>query len=137
MADERLHVNHAVMVKGLSKSGADIAAHLSENPTLMHLLHMVTCIQGEAGELFDTVKKMAIYGQELDVQKVENIAEELGDLEFYMEGTRQAISDMMLNAGWRFGITREMSLRNNIQKLEKRYGELYSDEAAKERADKA
>lgn len=56
-----------------------------------------------------------------------NVVEELGDLEFYMEGLRQAT-----------GITREECLEGNIAKLGKRYqGLKYSDKSAQERADKA
>ena len=51
--------------------------------------------------------------------------EELGDLEFYMQGLRDALK-----------ITREETLKINMQKLEKRYGGLYSNEAAQARADK-
>jgi hypothetical protein len=55
------------------------------------------------------------------------VVEELGDLEFYMEGLRQAT-----------GITREETLAANIAKLGKRYqNHLYSDGQAQSRADKA
>jgi hypothetical protein len=58
------------------------------------------------------------------------VIEELGDLEFYMEGLRQG-----------FGITREEVLTTNIYKLalgpKARYkGGKYSDKAAQDRADK-
>jgi NTP pyrophosphatase (non-canonical NTP hydrolase) len=80
-------------------------------------------ICGEAGELLDSIKKTTIYNKELDI---DNIVEELGDLEFYMEMIRQEID-----------LTREFILIKNISKLEKRYPNQYSDKDALERKDKA
>lgn len=115
-------VNHADMVRALVKPGADIAAALT--PDQADMWHMASCIPGEAGELFDAVKKHVIYGKDLDR---ENVVEELGDLEFYMEGLRQ-----------RLGITRQETIDANIAKLSVRYrGLRYSDKAARDRADKA
>lgn len=112
---------YADMVKALAKPGQDIVRALL--PRQAHLLHMVIGISGEAGELLDAVKKSAIYRKPLDR---ENVVEELGDLEFYMEGLRQGL-----------GITREETLEANIKKLGKRYeGFKYSDKAAQLRADK-
>jgi len=70
----------------------------------------------------DAIKKSAIYKKTLDRP---NVIEELGDLEFYMQGLRSAL-----------GITREDTLRHNISKLTKRYGDKYSNQAAQARADK-
>lgn len=111
---------HPELVAALLKPGADILAGLT--PEMAHLWHMASCIPGEAGELFDAVKKAAIYGKPLDVG---NVLEELGDLEFYMEGLRAAV-----------GITRQETLDHNVAKLRARYGERYSDEAAAARRDK-
>jgi NTP pyrophosphatase (non-canonical NTP hydrolase) len=96
-------------------------------PTLDHdkvdLIHAVMGIVGEAGELLDGVKKHVIYDKALDR---ENVIEELGDMEFYMEQLRQ-----------RLGLTREETLEANIAKLRVRYeGLQYSDAAAHARADK-
>jgi NTP pyrophosphatase (non-canonical NTP hydrolase) len=115
-------INHAEMVSVLAKSGAAIIADLTPQST--HLLHMAVGVSGEAGELLDAVKKVAIYNKEVDR---DNIVEELGDLEFYMEGLRQGL-----------GISREETLNANIAKLSKRYeGLRYSNEAAQTRADKS
>lgn len=115
-------INHAEMVRGLAKSGEAIIKDLTPEST--HLLHMAVGVSGEAGELLDAVKKVAIYAKPVDR---ENVVEELGDLEFYMEGLRQGLN-----------ITREETLEANIKKLSKRYGSLkYSNEAAQARADKA
>lgn len=114
-------VNYAAMVAALAKPGAAIQASLT--PERCHLLHMVLGISGEAGELLDAVKKATIYGKPLDR---ENVVEELGDLEFYMESLRQGL-----------GITREEILQANVAKLGARYAAgKYSDKAAIARADK-
>lgn len=110
------------MVRTLAKNGDDIVASLTGER--MHLLHMAVGAAGEVGELIDAVKKNTIYNKELDR---ENLIEELGDLEFYLEGIRQGA-----------GITREETLTANKVKLGKRYDGLkYSDQSAQERADKA
>lgn len=135
----KLEIEHADMVSTLSKQGADIAEHLVENPELAHLWHMVSCIMGETGELFNTIKKMAIYGQPLDQNKFDNIVEELGDIEFYIEGTRQGMAQLLLRHpifNDCFGVSRGMTLEANIAKLRVRYGNQYSDAAAKARLDK-
>jgi hypothetical protein len=89
----------------------------------VHLAHMVLGIVGEAAELADAVLKSILTGDPLDI---ENIAEELGDGEFYTEGFRQGL-----------GLNRNDILQMNIDKLSLRYAEGYSDQAAQERADKA
>ena len=110
------------MVSRLAKPGREICSGLSHNTA--HLLHMAVGIAGEAGELLDAIKKCAIYGKELDVA---NVIEELGDLEFYLEGLRQGIL-----------ADRDDVLRKNYEKLSVRYGGgRYSDRDAIERADKA
>ena len=109
------NISHADMVRTLAKPGIIIAKELS--PENAHLWHMATGISGEAGELLDAVKKVSIYNKPVDIA---NIIEELGDLEFYMEGLRQGL-----------GITREETLEANIAKLSVRYDNLkYSDNAA-------
>lgn len=113
---------HSEMVTALAKPGKVIADELTGNDA--HLLHMAVGISGESGELLDAVKKASIYRKPIDR---ENVIEELGDLEFYMEGLRQGLD-----------ITREETLDANITKLGKRYeGHQYSDSAAQARADKA
>lgn len=113
-------MKHSDLVRALAKPGADICKDLT--PGVAHCLHMAVGVSGESGELLDAVKKAAIYNKPLD--RV-NIVEELGDIEFYMEGLRQEL-----------GITREETVEGNITKLKKRYGEKYSDRAAQERKDK-
>lgn len=114
-------ISHEEMVKVLAKPGQDILKEMT--PEQMHWVHMAIGISGEAGELLDAVKKAAVYQKPLDLM---NVVEELGDLEFYMEGLRSAL-----------GVTRGMTIRHNIDKLAKRYaGFQYSNQAAQDRADK-
>lgn len=112
---------HKKLVKALAKPGKSILATME--PKHAHMLHMAVGVSGEAGELLDAVKKHVIYNKPLDR---ENIIEELGDLEFYMEGLRDALE-----------ITREQTLAANCEKLAVRYGSgSYSDKQAQLRADK-
>lgn len=85
--------------------------------------HMATGIAGEGGEVLDAIKRWAIYQKKLDRA---NVIEELGDLEFFMEGLRQTL-----------GITREETILGNMAKLDIRYKAGYTDQEAADRADKA
>tara|TARA_R110000824_G_scaffold791_1_gene4810 strand:- start:888 stop:1319 length:432 start_codon:yes stop_codon:yes gene_type:complete len=116
----KLESDHAEMVQALSKDGEEIINSLT--PQSAHLWHMASALCGEAGELFDAVKKSVIYEKDLDMA---NVIEELGDIEFYMEGIRASLE-----------VTRLESLAHNILKLDARYGEAYSNQSAQERADK-
>lgn len=114
-------ISHEKLVTALVKSGEEIRKVLTAEDC--HLNHMAMGVCGEAGELVDAVKNQTIYRKTIDL---ENVIEELGDLEFYMEGIRQGLN-----------ITREQCLNANIQKLQRRYeGLQYSDKAAQERKDK-
>lgn len=114
-------ITHPELVAALVKPGEKVVQDLT--PSTADLLHMAVGVSGEAGELLDAVKKAAIYAKPIDL---ENVIEELGDLEFYLEGIRQNL-----------GISREETLVNNINKLKVRYDGLkYSNKAAQERADK-
>lgn len=119
--DDVLEFTHSDMVQNLVKKGYDILKTLT--PEMAHNWHMATGVSGEAGELLDAVKKYAIYNKPIDL---ENVIEELGDLEFYMEGLRLGL-----------GITREQTIVANIEKLGKRYHSgKYTDAQAQDRADK-
>ncbi len=113
-------MNHTELVTALAKPGCDILDDLS--PDQAFVLHMSIGVSGESGELLDAIKKWAIYQKPLDI---DNVIEELGDIEFYLEGIRQA-----------FSLDREDILKANIVKLRKRYGETYTNAAAIARADK-
>ena len=117
----RIDQMHEEMVLHLAKDGSEILHSLT--PGKVHLWHMLTGIETEAGELMGAIKKHVVYNQELDL---ENVIEELGDLEFYLQGVRTELE-----------IERQDTLKHNIRKLAKRYPDsTYSDEAAKQRADK-
>ena len=112
---------HSTLVSDLKKSSKEIINELK--PEQADALHMAVGIAGEAGELLDAIKKWSIYQKPLDL---ENVIEELGDLEFYMEGLRQSLN-----------LTRIETLMENIAKLQKRYAKgKYTNEQANERADK-
>lgn len=114
--------NYEAMVARLAKPGEAIIKTLT--PKRAHALHMAIGISGEAGELLDAIKKVAVYNKPIDG---ENVIEELGDLEFYMEGLRQGL-----------GITRQQTIDANKKKLGKRYVEgVYTDKHAQERQDKS
>lgn len=116
-----MKITHPEMVATLVKPGEAILASIT--PKQCHELHMIIGISGEAGELLDALKKHIIYERDLDR---ENVIEELGDIEFYLEGLRQSL-----------GITREKCLEANITKLSTRYESLkYSNQQAQERKDK-
>jgi NTP pyrophosphatase (non-canonical NTP hydrolase) len=114
--------DHKHLVQYLAKPGSAILADMA--PHQAHLLHMAVGVSGEAGELLDAIKKHVIYQKTLDVR---NVIEELGDIEFYMRGIRDAL-----------GIHRNDVLQHNVNKLRTRYasGE-FSNEAAQKRADKS
>jgi NTP pyrophosphatase (non-canonical NTP hydrolase) len=113
-------LEYSEMVERLAKPGAEILNSLI--PSECHMLHMVLGISGEAGELVDAIKKAVIYNKPLDRA---NVVEELGDIEFYLEGLRQGL-----------GISRAEVLEANMSKLSRRYQDGYSDAAAQARADK-
>jgi NTP pyrophosphatase (non-canonical NTP hydrolase) len=114
-------MNHPDLVTALIKPGEEIVDEMT--PEKANLWHLASCVPGKAGELFDAVKKHAIYGKELDL---ENVIEELGDLEFYLEGIRQALK-----------ISRQLTLDRNVSKLSLRYSQMrFRNEDARARADK-
>ena len=86
------------------------------------MLHSAVGISGEAGELLDAIKKTWVYGKALDH---DNVIEELGDIEFYMEALRGLL-----------GVTRDEIIAANVAKLEKRYPTGYTDALALARLDK-
>lgn len=119
--DTTIQEDHSEMVRVLCKDPKAIVASLT--PEKMHLLHMASKLCAEAGELMGAIGAHIYYEKELDV---ENCLEELGDIEFYLEGLRQGLM-----------LTRNNPLVHNLQKLAKRYeGFKYSNEAAIDRADK-
>ena len=96
-------------------------------PEKANLLHAAIGLVTEAGELLEAIHGHVFDDKPLDI---ENVVEELGDQEFYLEAMRQA-------ASWPdFEIDRDLVIAKNIEKLQKRYAKGYTDQAAKDRADK-
>lgn len=115
---------HAQMVADLCKAPDEIVADFKNAPAKAHLAHMAMLLTSEAGELCDAIKKHVIYGKDLDMK---NVVEELGDIEFALEGIRRVLF-----------ITRHTTLEHNIIKLRDRYkAGKFSNAAAIKREDKA
>ena len=112
--------NYKAFVASRLKDSREILNSLT--PAKANLIHLQMGISGEAGELTDAIKKHTMYNQPLNM---DNVIEELGDLEFYLQALR-----------WELGLNREDILRKNMDKLSTRYPIGYSDKAAKERKDK-
>lgn len=122
MTTPSIQQQYADFVRSRAKSMGSIEADLH---------HMATGCATEAGEFLSTTKKLWVYGQTLDTLNKEgvnnqaNIAEELGDLLFYVQGACNLL-----------GYTMQELMMWNMEKLVKRYPEGYSDAAALARADK-
>lgn len=108
-----------------SKEFSDYVGYLEHNDLDIfstRVLHAAIGISGEAGELLGAVKASIVYKKEFDI---ENCKEELSDLLHYMQ--------MLMNE---YGWTLEEIMDYNYNKLQKRYPNGYSNEAAINRADK-
>lgn len=100
---------------------AKLFKEMENVPSTLH--HAATGLAGEGGEVLDVSKKHWAYGKDLDVA---HLLEELSDVRFYY----QAVLNML-------GITDDMILTLNMEKLQKRYPTgVYSDEHAIARLDK-
>ncbi len=116
-----VEIEHSNLVARLKKPGDAIQVVLTGQDC--DLIHMGMLLATEACELLDAIKAHTIYRKPLDRQ---NIVEELGDVEFALEGIRQILT-----------INRDLILQANIDKLSKRYATAaYSDQQARDRADK-
>ena len=93
-----------------------------ELPRQVALLHLVSLLADEVGELASAIKKAEVYQQKYDF---ENIEEEIGDI---LWATAYAANV--------FGMSLETCARKNLDKLAKRYPDGYSDENAAQRLDK-
>ena len=78
-------VTHPVMVKALAKPGEEIAEKLT--PETADLWHAATGVASETSEILEAVAAISA-NQTLDR---ENMVEELGDMEFYIEQARQNV----------------------------------------------
>jgi NTP pyrophosphatase (non-canonical NTP hydrolase) len=78
-------IKHNEMVRALAKDGWLIKNEMSGQDC--HLLHMALGFVGEVAELQEPFEDYC----DLKPLDVENVVEELGDMEFYLEGLRQGI----------------------------------------------
>lgn len=92
------------------------------NAVPIDLDHAVTGLVTEVGEIADALKKHVFYGKELDTL---NLKEEAGDLFWYLA--------LYCNA---LGLSMEEVMQENIDKLQKRYPEKFTEQDAVERKDK-
>lgn len=87
------------------------------------MTHAMLGLISEVGEIADAIKKHTKYGQPLDVA---NIREEIGDVDYYL--------CMMADS---IGASRERCAIANVEKLQRRYPDQFSNEHAAARLDKA
>ncbi|PEZ47054.1 nucleotide pyrophosphohydrolase [Priestia megaterium] len=76
-------------------------------------------IAGEAGEIVDKIKKVLFHGHTMDIP---DLIKELGDLEWYLQHLKMY-----------YEISDEKVRMENIQKLNKRYLNGFSEEASRNR----
>ena len=86
------------------------------------LMHASMGLSGEAGELIDTIKKHIFYNKPLDVK---NIKEEAGDILWYIAIILDQVDSSF-----------DEVMKLNQDKLEARYPSGFTEQAAKDRADK-
>lgn len=95
-------------------------------PTLSaNLAHAALGIATEAGEFTTEVKRMAIYDKPMTEEMRQHMAEELGDLLWYVALAAEHLQIPMAKI-----------CRDNIEKLRTRFPEKYTNDAAEARADK-
>lgn len=107
---------YQVLANRTAKPMPDLAADLA---------HAALGIATEGGEFTTEVKRAAIYGKPITDEMRAHMAEELGDLLWYVA-----------LAAEKLGIPMSAMARDNIEKLRKRFPDAYSDAAAEARADK-
>ena len=88
-------------------------------------MHAALGLTTEVGEYTTEVKRMVIYEKPLDEDRRAHMAEELGDIMWYMAIAADAL-----------GLPLEGICQANIAKLQARFPDAYSNEAAEARADK-
>lgn len=81
------NISHPELVSALVKPGATIAAEMT--PQEADLWHAATGAMGEAVEILEAHMDALTFSRPVDA---ENVLEELGDMEFYLEQLRQNLS---------------------------------------------
>jgi NTP pyrophosphatase (non-canonical NTP hydrolase) len=98
----------------------EIISERLQNKSILRLLHAVIGLCTETGELADILKKHIFYGKELDWM---HVVEESGDLSWYSAviwHLTEIVKGIKMNDG----------LQLNIEKLQKRYPNKFSEERA-------
>lgn len=86
------------------------------NKMIARLIHAVLGLTSEVGELADALKKHLIYGKALDLV---NVIEETGDVLWYEALALAAVKGQLSDA-----------MAKNIAKLQKRFGDKFTEQAA-------
>ncbi|TCS37460.1 MazG-like nucleotide pyrophosphohydrolase family protein [Paucimonas lemoignei] len=89
------------------------------------LVHASLGLATESGEMTTEVKRMAIYSKPLDEDRRAHLAEEIGDVMWYLAIAADALGMQLADIA-----------AANISKLQQRFPDAYSDHAAEARADK-
>lgn len=111
---------HVNLVQTLKSNDYDsISKRLVANEQTIDAHHAAVGVATESGEILDVFKRSFYYGEPFDNV---NAAEEIGDLLYYVELLCAAI-----------GVTSTQCRVTNIAKLQKRYGEEFSEEKATNR----
>ena len=111
--DTKQYVKDALVTESANFQAISERMGTEEN---IRLLHAAIGLCTESGEIQDQLKKAIFYGKPLD--KV-NLAEELGDLFWYMAIMSDALSVSFADI-----------MEKNIAKLKARYGDKFTENAA-------
>ncbi len=111
---------HSEMVQQLKSADYEKIAERLSDPKMIDITHAILGIGTEGvGEIADAFKRHIFYGTELDTV---NLKEELGDCMWYIQLLAVAI-----------GCDLDEIMQTNIDKLRKRYGDKFTEEAAVDR----
>lgn len=89
------------------------------------LVHASLGLITETGEFVSEVKRMAKYGKQITPEMHAHMCEEIGDVLWYVALAAEHL-----------GVSMKSLAKQNIAKLQKRFPEKFSNEAAEARADK-
>lgn len=98
-----------------------VSDRLSNDIQLLRMMHGAIGLCGESGETADMIKKCIMYGKPIEVEKLKK---ECGDVLWYMAVILDAMNSSF-----------EEVMQMNIDKLESRYPEGFTEAAAIERKD--
>lgn len=108
-------------VKSVDTNYPAVNERISDNQSMQALVHGSLGLAGETGEVVDMIKKHLIFNKPLDTDKLKK---ELGDVLWYMSVIIHEI-----------GSSYEEIMQMNAEKLDARYPQGFSEQAALERKD--